>query len=413
MTDTSLLKDNNFFRFFSGQILSTFAFQMLSVGIGWQMYDLTGSALSLGLVGLAQFLPQLLLTLVVGHIADQYNRLTIILACRALMALTVLTLAIGNLYHQMTPHLIYGCAIALGISRSFEMPALQALVPNLVPSNRLASAMALMASARETMVIAGPAIGGFIYLLGPDVLYASSTLCFVLSGLFLYRLHYNHTVKAKAPVTLTYLLGGLTYIRRNPVVMGSISLDMFAVLLGGATALLPIVAKDILETGPWGLGILRSAPALGAVVMSIYLARRPLKRNVGKIMLRAVAIFGVATIVFGLSTNLYLSVFALFMLGMADMISVVIRSTLVQLETPDEMRGRVSAANSIFIGSSNQLGEFESGATAALFGTVPAIVIGGVGTLVVVGIWTFIFPSLAQRDTMEAHITNQANTSTK
>jgi len=413
MTDPSLLKDNNFFRFFSGQILSTFAFQMLSVGIGWQMYDLTGSALSLGLVGLAQFLPQLLLTLVVGHIADQYNRLTIILACRALMALTVLTLAIGNLYHQMTPHLIYGCAIALGISRSFEMPALQALVPNLVPSNRLASAMALMASAREAMVIAGPAIGGFIYLLGPDVLYASSTLCFVLSGLFLYRLHYNRTVKAKAPVTLTYLLGGLTYIRRNPVVMGSISLDMFAVLLGGATALLPIVAKDILETGPWGLGILRSAPALGAVVMSIYLARRPLKRNVGKIMLRAVAIFGVATIVFGLSTNLYLSVFALFMLGMADMISVVIRSTLVQLETPDEMRGRVSAANSIFIGSSNQLGEFESGATAALFGTVPAIVIGGVGTLVVVGIWTFIFPSLAQRDTMEENITNQANTSTK
>lgn len=404
MSNTSLLKDKTFFRFWVGQILSTFAFQMLSVGIGWQMYELTDSALSLGLVGLAQFLPQLLLTLVVGHFADQYNRLYIILACRTLMALTVLALAIGNLYNEMTPHLIYGCAAALGVSRAFEMPALQALVPNLVPSNRLASAMALMASAREAMVIVGPAIGGIIYILGPDVLYGSSTLCFILSGLFLCRLQYNHIAKSKAPVTLSYLLGGLTYIRRNPVIMGSISLDMFAVLLGGATALLPIVAKDILETGPWGLGILRSAPAVGAVLMSIYLARRPLKCNVGKIMFRAVAIFGVATIIFGLSTNLYISVFALIMLGMADMISVVIRSTLVQLETPDEMRGRVSAANSVFIGSSNQLGEFESGATAALFGTVPAIVIGGIGTLAVVGIWTFLFPTLAKRDTMETPV---------
>jgi MFS family permease len=403
MSDAQLFKNRSFFRLWSGQLLSTFAFQMLSVGIGWQMYDLTDSALSLGLVGLAQFLPQLILTLWVGHVADQYNRLKIILCCRTLMAVTVGSIAYANAVDLLTPHLIYACAVALGVSRAFEMPALQALTPNLVKSHQLSSAMAMMASAREAMVIAGPAVGGLVYLLGAPFLYGFSTACFLLSIAFLAGIDYQHNVKAKTPLTLDYLLGGLRYIRKNSIIMGSISLDMFAVLLGGATALLPIVAKDLLQTDAWGLGLLRSAPAIGAVLMSVYLARRPLRRRVGSIMLWAVGVFGASTIVFGLSTNLYLSLGALAILGASDMVSVVIRSTLVQLETPDEMRGRVSAANSVFIGSSNQLGEFESGATAALFGTVPAIVLGGAGTLLVVGLWAWKFPTLRQRDTMESN----------
>lgn len=403
METVSPLKHATFLYFWAGQIASSFAFQMLVVGIGWQMYDLTNSAMNLGLVGLAQFLPQLALTLVAGHTVDQYNRRLIILCCRLMMAATVMVLAIGNITHTINASMIYGCSALLGATRAFEMPATQALLPNLIAPAMLSRAVALMASAREATVIAGPALGGLIYLLGPTTLYASSVAGLLISFLLLLNLRYAYKAPARTPVTLANLFGGMTFIRRNPVIFGSISLDMFAVLLGGATALLPIVAKDILHTGPWGLGLLRCAPALGAVLMSLYLSRRPLTRHVGKIMFAAVALFGVATIAFGLSGNLFLSLFSLLILGASDMISVVIRSTLVQLETPDEMRGRVSAANSIFIGTSNQLGEFESGVTAAWFGVVPAIVLGGCGTLLVVAIWMKYFPMLTQRQTLEAN----------
>lgn len=402
--DSSLFKHPLFMRFWLGQIASSLAFQMLVVGIGWQMYDLTDSALNLGLVGLVQFLPQLALTLYAGHVIDQYNRRTIMLVCRVVMALTVLVLAVTSFNGTISAHLIYGCAAMLGATRAFEMPATQALLPNLVEREVLPRAMALNASAREATVIAGPALGGLIYLLGAGVLYGTSTLCFLISSLFLFKLHYAYQGRARTPVTLDTLFGGIRFIRSNPVILGSISLDMVAVLLGGATALLPIVARDILHTGPWGLGLLRCSPALGAVLMSLYLARHPLTRNVGKIMFAAVAMFGVATIVFGLSSNLYLSMMALLVLGASDMVSVVIRSSLVQLETPDEMRGRVSAANSIFIGTSNQLGEFESGVTAAWFGVVPAIVLGGIGTLLVVGVWMQIFPLLTRRQTLTSAV---------
>ncbi|ATO31991.1 MFS general substrate transporter [Dickeya dianthicola RNS04.9] len=375
---------------------------MLVVGIGWQMYDLTNSALNLGLVGLAQFLPQLALTLVAGHVVDQYNRRVIILCCRLLMAATILVLVLGNVTHTISAAMIYACSALLGATRAFEMPATQALLPNLIAPGLLSRAVALMASAREATVIVGPALGGLIYLIGATTLYAASVACFLMSFLVLLNLRYEYKALARTPVNLESLFGGMNFIRRNPVILGSISLDMFAVLLGGATALLPIVAKDILHTGPWGLGLLRCAPALGAVLMSVYLSRRPLTRHVGKIMFSAVAMFGAATIAFGLSTNLFLSLFALLFLGASDMVSVVIRSTLVQLETPDDMRGRVSAANSIFIGTSNQLGEFESGVTAAWLGVVPAIVLGGVGTLLVVALWMKYFPTLAQRQTLEA-----------
>lgn len=397
---SSLRKQPNFVHFWIGQIASSFAFQMLSVGVGWQMYELTNSPMALGLVGLSQFLPQLLLTLVVGHVADRYNRRIICICTRLTMASTVAILAYGNINDSISANMIYLCAALLGSARAFEMPAAQAILPNLVPSHMLSSAVSAMASAREISVIAGPALGGVIYLLGPTTLYFSSMSCFLVSCLILLFLRYNYVVRERTPISLGYLFGGLSYIRGNKVVFGSVSLDMFAVLLGGATALLPIVAKDILGTGAWGLGLLRCAPAIGALLMSIYLARNPLVHSVGKIMFAAVAVFGVATILFGLSESLILSMAALILLGASDMISVVIRSTLVQLETPDEMRGRVSAANSVFIGSSNQLGEFESGVTAAWFGVVPAIIIGGAGTLAIVGIWMYLFPSLVQRNTL-------------
>lgn len=281
------------------------------------------------------------------------------------------------------------------------MPAGQAILPNLVPPQLLSQAVSAIASAREICVIAGPALGGVIYLLGAPTLYFTSMVCFLVSCGILFFLHYNYVSKSKQPIDLHHLLGGLLFIKNNKLILGSVSLDMFAVLLGGATALLPIVAKDILHTGPWGLGLLRCAPAIGALLMSIYLARHPLTHGVGKIMYLAVALFGLATIAFGLSEHLILSMAALFILGASDMISVVIRSTLVQLETPDHMRGRVSAANSVFIGSSNQLGEFESGVTAALFGTVPAIVFGGFGTIAVVGLWIYLFPSLLNRNALD------------
>jgi len=398
---SSLLKQKNFVHFWIGQIASSFAFQMLSVGIGWQIYDLTDSAMALGLVGLFQFLPQLLLTLVVGHVADRYNRRIICICTRLTMASTVGVLAYGNLTDTISAQMIYSCAVMMGTARAFEMPAGQAILPNLIPPALLSRAVSAIASAREISVIAGPALGGVIYLLGAPTLYLTSMVCFLVSCCILFFLHYNYVAKAKQPVDLHHLLGGLRFIKNNKLILGSVSLDMFAVLLGGATALLPIVAKDILHTGPWGLGLLRCAPAVGALLMSVYLARHPLTHSVGKIMYIAVATFGAATILFGLSEHLILSMIALFILGASDMISVVIRSTLVQLETPDDMRGRVSAANSIFIGSSNQLGEFESGATAALFGVVPAIVLGGFGTIAVVGIWMYLFPSLLHRNTLE------------
>lgn len=398
---SSLFKLPNFVHYWIGQIASSFAFQMLSVGIGWQMYNLTNSPLALGLVGLCQFLPQLALTLVVGHVADRYNRRIICVCTRFSMAFTVGILAFGNITDSISAQMIYICAAILGTARAFEMPANQAILPNLIPNEMLSRAMSAIASAREISVIAGPALGGVIYLLGPTTLYLTSMSCFLISCLIMFFLQYNFSVKRKNPISLDHLLGGFSFIRGNKVILGSISLDMFAVLLGGATALLPIVAKDILHTGPWGLGLLRCAPALGALLMSIYLSRRPLKHSVGKIMFAAVALFGVATIIFGLSEQLIISMMALVLLGASDMISVVIRSTLVQLETPDEMRGRVSAANSVFIGSSNQLGEFESGVTAAWFGVVPAIIIGGIGTIAIVGIWMYLFPHLVQRNKLD------------
>ncbi len=395
---SSVFAHRPFALFWASRVLSTTAFQMQSVAVGWLVYELTGSALDLGLVGLAQFVPMLALALVTGHVADNFDRRRILVACQTVKLLTAAALGLGSLYGGMPREAIFAVIFVFGAARAFEMPTLQALLPGVVPEPMLPRAVAASASANQTATIAGPALGGLLYAASPMLAFATCGILYVLSAFAIVRVRSRLKAAGRAPVSLDSLLAGIRYIHRNPVIMGAISLDLFAVLLGGATALLPIYAKDILHVGPTGLGVLRAAPGVGALAMSLYLARHPPRRRVGRQMFAAVAAFGVATIAFGLSASFPLSLVALALLGASDMVSVVIRASLVQLKTPDAMRGRVSAVNSVFIGSSNQLGEFESGLTAAWFGTVPSVVIGGVGTLVVVLLWMRFFPALARAD---------------
>jgi MFS family permease len=381
--------------------------QMLMVAVGWQMYELTASAWDLGLVGLYQFLPALLMTLVAGHVADRLHRGRIIAACFALQALVALVLIAANQgwgaaghKHWESRELLLGLSVLLGVARAFQMPAQQALTPMLVPPAMLPRAMAFSSGGNQAAVVAGPALGGLIFVAGATTVYVTCAALFVTACALIFLVRYGHDPAPHEPVTLRTLLAGADFVLKHKALLGAVSLDLFAVLLGGATALLPMFAKDILHVGPWGLGLLRSAPALGAVVMAVALTRRPLTRRVGHAMLAAVALYGVCMLVFGMSTHFVLSLVALAVSGCADMVSVVVRQTLVQLETPNDMRGRVSAINSVFIGASNQLGEFESGATAALMGPVGSVVAGGVGTLLVAALWFKWFPSLAQRDRM-------------
>jgi MFS family permease len=384
-------------------MLSTVSFQLQGVAVGWQIYALTHSALDLGLVGLVQFLPMLALTLVVGSVADRYDRRRIVALCQLIGALATGFLTLGSLGHWLTPAAIYGAVAVIGGVRAFEMPSMHALLPRLVPIPIFPRAAALSASALQVATILGPAAGGLLYAVGPAVPYGLAALFWLCACAASSLIWMEFSPSQRTPLTLASLFSGFAFIRRSPVILGSISLDLFAVLLGGATALLPIFARDILHTGPWGLGLLRAAPAVGALGMSVVLAHRPLRRGVGRTMFRAVILFGLATVVFALSHWLWLSVLTMAVLGAADVISVVIRSSLVQIGTPDEMRGRVSAVNSLFIGTSNQLGEFESGVTAALFGAVPAVVLGGVGTILVALLWMRLFPALRQADTLEAN----------
>jgi MFS family permease len=395
------LRDTPFPRFVCAQTADYMAYNILTVAVGWQIYDLTNSTLSLGLVGLVQFLPQFLLTLVVGHVADQHERRRVVMVCQAVLLAVAGLLAAGSFTHSLTEPMVLACACALGAARAFIHPTMSALLPTLLEPRLLPRALALSASWRQMGIIVGPALGGALYTAGAGVVYTTCTLAYVLSITALSGLRSEARTAAREPATLRSVLGGIVYIRSRPEILGAISLDLFSVLLGGATALLPVFARDILEAGPLGLGLLRAAPAAGALCMSLVLARFPM-RHAGRVMFTAVAVFGAATVVFGLSRSFPLSLAALAVLGAADMVSVVVRASLVQLDTPDEMRGRVSAVNSIFIGTSNQLGEFESGVTAAWFGTVPAVVLGGVCTLVVAGLWMRLFPALLRRDRLVA-----------
>jgi len=391
-----------FLAFWLARVFTASGFQMLTVAIGWHLYQLTGNVLDLGLVGLVEFAPRVLFMLHTGHVADRYDRRKVAALCQSLQGLIALALAVGSATDNVTRELIFALAFLLGATRSFEMPATQALLPHVVPPGLFPRAVAASASATQSATIVAPAVGGFLYAFGSLWVYGPTVALYAIACVLTLSLQARGQVVQRGRASIESLLAGIRFIRSRPDILGAISLDLFAVLLGGATALLPVFAKDILLTGPLGLGLLRSAPAVGALAMSLWLARFPFERNVGRTMFTAVGVFGVATIAFGLSTSFWFSLAVLVVLGAADMISMVIRSSFVQLETPDEMRGRVSAVNGLFIGASNQLGEFESGVTAHWFGTVPAVVMGGVGTLVVTGLWIKMFPTLAKRDQLHS-----------
>ncbi len=389
-----------FIRLWWARICSTAASQMLMVAVAWQMYDTTGSAWDLGLVGLLQFLPAIPLALVAGHVIDRHHRGRIVALCLSLQVAVAMLLCAGSLSGHAGRDMLLAVSLVLGGVRAFQMPAQQALTPLLVPLALLPRALAASSAGMQGAIIAGPAVGGLIYTAGAAATYGTCAGLFALATALCLTLRYAHVAPPQAQVTVRTLLAGVDFVWHHKVVLGAISLDLFAVLFGGATALLPIYAKDILHTGPWGLGVLRSAPAVGALLMSLTLTRWPIRRRTGPLLMASVATYGLATLAFGVSSHFAPALLALAVTGAADMVSVVIRSTLVQLETPDAMRGRVSAVNSVFIGASNQLGEFESGATAALLGPVGSVVLGGVGTLIVAGLWQKLFPALAQRDVL-------------
>ncbi|MFP5259857.1 MAG: MFS transporter [Acidobacteriota bacterium] len=387
-----------FTRFWTARSASGFAYHMTAVAVGWQVYALTGSAFMLGLVGLVEFLPQFLLTLVVGQVADRFDRRRIAEVCQLVEALALLLLLAETVGGWLGLGGMFACVALIGASRAFETPSLQALLPGLVSAESLPRMLAWSGSVWKTAMILGPAAGGVLYMLGPAVVYALGALLYVLASLTVRSIPATARLAGPAGGLWRTALDGLRFIRLRPVIFGAISLDLFSVLLGGATALLPVFARDILAVGPGGLGALRAAPSFGALAMSLFLTRFPLHRRVGRTMFAAVAVFGLATVVFGLSRSFPLSLAALAVLGAGDMVSVVIRATLIQIDTPDALRGRVSAVNAVFIGASNQLGDFESGLMASLLGAVGAVVVGGLGTLAVVVLWVRFFPELARRD---------------
>jgi MFS family permease len=382
------------------------ATQMLSVAVGWQVYEITGKALALGFSGLALFLPGFLLALPGGHVADRHDRRKILLACHLGVASCAATLAIMAFQGGRSLLPIYAVLGLLGTIRAFSGPAGQALMPNLVERSELERAVALGSSSWQLAMIAGPSIGGALYAATgrAGVVYSACTVMALMafaSVLAIGKPPVATEVKKREPATWSTLLAGIRYVWSNRPILGAISLDLFAVLLGGAVALLPIFARDLLAIGPWGLGILRSAPAIGAATVAFLISVFPLRRRAGVVMLAGVLVFGIATIVFGISRSFAVSLVALLVLGAADMISVVVRSTLIQTRTPDEMRGRVGAVNLVFIGASNELGEFESGVTAAWLGPETAVLVGGIGTCVVVVLWALMFPSLRKIDRLD------------
>ena len=367
---------------------------MQTVAVGWQLYTLTGSALDLGLVGLVQFVPTIALTLVVGQVADRYDRRLVVVICHVAEAGATGVLASGTFGGWLSRDAILTVMAALGAARAFENPARAALVPRLVTFALIPRAVASVTSATQAARIVGPALGGLLYAVGPTTVYATVAALYLVAAGLVALVRGPEPGRPRAESSPASIFSGIAFILQRRVLIGALSLDLFAVLLGGATALLPIYARDILATGPAGLGLMRAAPASGALAMSMLLAWRPVEHSAGPMLFGAVLVFGAATVVFGVSTWLLLSLAALVALGASDLLSVVIRHSLVQIRTPDGMRGRVSAVHSLFTGTSNQLGEFESGLLAALFGPVPAVLIGGVGTIVVAAFWLYRFPEL-------------------
>src|ERR1700723_871620 len=378
------------------RFLIVVAVEMQAVAVGWQVYEITKRPLDLGYVGLAQFLPGILLFPLSGHASDRFPRRNVLSACYAGFALCfalLLVLAQRSVHSVMS---IYVVLILLGVVRSFNGTASRSILPQLVPEVHFPNAVAWKPTIFQAAPIIGPSCGGILYALfrGPSVVYAVATLTAVGALLSTFRIKPEAKARPREPMTFRTASAGLRYIWREKLILGAISLDLFAVLLGGAVALLPVYAREILHTGPWGLGLLRTAPGVGAAVMAVFLAHKPIRRKIGLIMLWCVAGFGLFTILFALSHSLTLSLVALFFVGATDMVSVIVRAVLIQVATPDEMRGRVNAVDMVFIGASNEFGEFESGLTAQWFGAVPAVVLGGIGTLIVTAIWAWRFPEL-------------------
>jgi MFS family permease len=400
-SSSGLMQQRSFVLFCSARLAATMGTQMLALTIGWQVYALTDSAFDLGLVGLIQFLPAVVLTLLIGHAADRYDRRLIVRAAQCVYALAALMITAALLAGALSRNLLFFAVFLIGCARAFELPTGHSLVPALVPAPLLSRAVAAWSSANQVAVIGGPALGGLIYTLSPVLVSALCVVFFFCSVTLVSFIRTKGPVAQREPPTFASVLAGFDFIRRRRRLLGVITLDLFVVLLGGATALLPIFARDILAVGPIGLGLLRSAPAAGALITTVALSRFPVERHIGRKMFAVVAIYGIATVVFGLSTWFPLSLAALAALGASDAVSVVIRFSLVQIETPDDKRGRVSAINYLFVGSSNTLGEFESGTVAAWFGAVTSVLVGGIGSLLVAGIWMGLFPDLRRIDRFE------------
>src|SRR5208283_1594324 len=404
---TAAFRFSGFRLYQTARFCIVFCTEMQSVAVGWQVYEVTHRPLDLGLTGLAQFLPGVALFLVAGHVADRFDRKTLLTLCYAGLSLSsalLLLVALNAEYLHRAGSVapIFAVLCLVGAVRSSSMPASRALLPQLVPEEQFQSAVAWNSSIFQFATILGPAMGGLLYAFfrGPAAVYATALSAGTLAMLTTMRIRVQSPPRARERFSLKTVFAGFHYIWAHKVVLGSISLDLFAVLLGGAVALLPVYAKEILVTGPWGLGLLRSAPGIGAAVMALLLAYKPIRRRAGATMLWCVAGFGVFTMVFGLSRNLILSLISLFFVGAADMVSVIVRGVLIQIETPDAMRGRVNAVDMIFIGASNELGEFESGLAAQWLGAVPAVVLGGAGTILVVALWVWLFPELRRADSL-------------
>jgi MFS family permease len=384
-----------------------FCTEMQSVAVGWQVYEITHRPLDLGLTGLVQFLPGIFLFLVAGHVTDRFDRRKLLSLCylgfaisSALLLFVALNQEALHRFGSVRP--IFAILFLVGVIRTFSMPSSRALLPQLVPEDHFQNAVAWNSSMFQFATILGPAMGGLLYAFfrGPAAVYATALSTAVISVLFTLRIKAHSKPRAHEPFNLKTVFAGFHYIWEHKIVFGSISLDLFAVLLGGAVALLPVYAKEILVTGPWGLGLLRSAPGIGAATMALLLAYKPIRKRAGATMLWCVGGFGVFTMVFGFSRNLPLSLISLLFVGAADMVSVVVRGVLIQIETPDEMRGRVNAVDMVFIGASNELGEFESGFAAQYLGAVPAVVLGGAGTILVTLFWAWLFPQLRRADSL-------------
>ncbi len=395
-------RHSSYTRFFLSRFFAAFAIQIISVSVGWQMYDETRNPLYLGLIGLFQFLPSLLLILVTGTIADRYNRRMIMAICMVVGAACAAALLGLTLANAFTPWLVFAILVVFGIERAFMGPAVQSLGPNLVPEKDLANAIAWNSSSWQTASILGPVFGGLLYGVNATAAYIVAFVLLSLAALLVFMIPKPAQRTSAAKVDVAHLLAGFRFIFSEKVVLGAISLDLFAVLLGGAVALMPIFARDVLELGPWGLGLLRAAPGIGAIAVAIWLAFHPIRHHAGTAMFVGVGFFGLGTLIFGLSATPWLSIVALMIMGAADMISVYVRETLIALWTPDEVRGRVNAVNMVFVGASNELGEFRAGTMAHFIGAVPAVVIGGVGTLAVTVIWALGFSKLRKIDTLEA-----------